>query len=55
MSRLGKPLSVSKLVMGCSYINLQGQNDENNGERGKHVWGHSDENEVLSENRTRAW
>lgn len=53
MSRLGKPLSVSKLVMGYSYINLQGQNDENNGERGKHFWGHSDENEVLSENRTR--
>lgn len=41
--------------MGYSYINLQGQNDENNRERGKQVRGHSDENEVLSENRTRAW
>lgn len=39
--------------MGYSYINLQGQNAESNGERGKQVWGH--ENEVLSENRTRAW
>lgn len=41
--------------MGYSYINLQDQNDENNRERGKQVWGHSHENEVLSENRTRAW
>lgn len=27
--------------MGYSYINLQDQNDENNRERGKQVWGHS--------------